>query len=881
MQVQRQATAKHLTLLLFLLTMVEVKVQAQEMVNERFYRITLTQALSTIAKKHYIHVAYNPALTDKEMVNLTIADKSIEEALVLLTRSTRFSVQKVEARSYIVRERGTSGEGAPQKKKKKCTISGYVSQEGSGEKLVAASVAIEGKAVGTTSNEFGFYSLTLEEGSYSVVFSFVGYQPIVRKVDLSENRLLNVTLSQGQQLQEVVITQKKENEIHFSPQMSLNAISIEQVKNTPVLFGEADVLKTIQLLPGIKSGGEGCSGIYVRGGSSDQNLMLLDGVSVYNVSHMLGFFSVFNADAINSTQILKGGFPARYGERLSSVVDIRMKEGNLQKHEGEVAIGLISSKISLSGPIVRDRTSFVVSARRTYADLLLKGLLVLSKTDDNAEVYFYDINAKVNHKFSDNDRLYLSVYNGRDYVDVKSEDTYGDNARAAIDKQNVNINWGNTIGALRWNHIFSPKLFANTTASYTRYDFSMDVRYDNVETPPNTPSTTDRYTSKSVSGIDDVSGKIDFDYYPSAAHTVKFGASATYHTFTPSADETSQINGNDPSLNETQSCYKKIRAKEAALYAEDTYSMSRIFSLNAGIRGSLFMVNGISYRSIEPRLALNARTSETSSIKLSYVQMTQYLHFLSLVSMALPNDLWVPTTRKVKPEHSKQVALGATKSVGKYTFTVETYYKLMNKIIEYKDGAAFKPNDADWENKVTEGKGTGYGAEFMAEKRDGRLTGWFSYTLSWANRQFKELNGGRTFPFSYDRRHDLSLTIGYKLSPRVDFGATWVYNTGRAFTLGTETYTPYNSDIDNAQDSPLITNNCKKNNIRLPDYHRLDLGINFRKKKKWGERTWSVSVYNAYNRHNTFFVYPNEEKVALKSISLFSIIPSISYSYKF
>lgn len=884
MQIKPKRITVHRTLLLFLLAVVGIEVQAQEMVNERFYKTTLTQALSTLAKKHYVHIAYNPTLTDKEPVNLTITDKSIEDALIMLTRRTKLTVQKVEPRSYIIKEKNNSDNDSQSKRKKKYTISGYVSQDGSGEKLIAASVAIEGKAVGTISNEFGFYSLTLEEGCYNVIYTFVGYQPITIKVDLADNQLLNVSLSQGHQLQEVVITQKKENELHVRPQMSLNTLSMSQVKVTPVLFGEADVLKTIQLLPGVKSGSEGTSGIYVRGGTPDQNLILLDGVPVYNASHMLGFFSVFNADAINSTQIFKGGFPARYGERLSSVIDVRMKEGNMQKYEGELAVGLISSKLSLSGPIVKDKTSFIVSARRTYADLLIKGIELMrkSKEDDKVpNIYFYDINAKVNHKFSDSDRLYLSFYGGKDITKAESKDTYVDGSTTTVDKANFDLSWGNTIGAVRWNHIFSPKLFANTTATYTRYNFNLYADFQNSIIENNATPKVNQGSSNFLSGIDDLGAKIDFDYFPVSAHTIKFGASATYHTFTPSANETRITSSEDPSLDNIRNDRKKIYAKELALYAEDTYDINPMLSLNAGLRGSLFLVDGASYHAVEPRLSFNIKTSESSSVKLSYVAMSQYLHFLTSGSMALPSDLWVPTTSKVKPQRSNQVAIGFTKTLNKYNFTLETYYKKMDNIIEYKDGAFFNQNETNWEDKVAAGNGTGYGVEFMAEKNTGKLTGWLSYTLSWANRKFDDLNGGRSFPFSYDKRHDVSIVLNYKATDRIDFGATWVYNSGRAFTLGTETYTPYTSDIIDTQSKTTVSNNSDRNNIRLPAYHRLDLGVNFRKKKTWGERTWSLGAYNVYNRHNTFFVYPSTNREKLKSFSLFSIIPSISYSIKF
>ncbi len=880
-------------LLINLLLLTCSHVRAQELVNVRFYNITLSQAINFVAKKHIVHIAYNPSLTDKLQVNLTITDKSIDETLRLLTRKTSLTVQKVDSRSYIIKEKAPSVKENQEVKKKRYTLSGYVAQEGSDEKLIAASISIEGKTVGTISNEYGFYSLTAEEGTYTIVYSYVGYQPIYKTIELTQNRQFDISMIQSKQLQEVVITQIKANELHTRPQMSLNSISMDQVKNSPVLLGEADLLKTIQLLPGVKSGSEGSSGVYVRGGSPDQNLILLDGVPIYNVSHMMGLFSVFNADAINNTQIFKGGFPARYGERLSSVIDVRMKEGNMQKYEGELALGLISSKFSLSGPIIKDKTAFIISARRTYADLLIKGVELWNKSKENEtndaipNIYFYDINIKVNHKLSNIDRLYLSFYGGRDVINSSFKDSYTEGESFTTNTSDVNINWGNTIGAIRWNHIFTPKLFANATATYTRYNFRVNANLENITTKSSLDESQTS-SSKFLSGIDDISGKIDFDYIPSTSHSFKFGISTTHHLFTPSASEQRQNSTGESPAATDDKINNKINANKLAAYIEDTYSLNRFTKINVGLRSSLYQVSSTSYYSVEPRLSVSLMTSEKSSIKLSYVEMSQYLHFLTMGSLALPSDLWVPTTSKVKPQKSKQVALGYTQSVGQFDLSVESYYKRMNRIIEYKDGAAFSTFDTSWEDKVTAGKGTSYGVEFMAEKKEGKLRGWIAYTLSWADRKFDNLNFGRSFPFSYDKRHDISVTLNYKFSSRVDMGMNWVFNTGRAFTLGIESYKPYTDDInpqspivDNGNGNGKVTNNSDRNNIRFPSYHRLDLGINFHKKKKWGERTWSLGVYNAYCQKNTFYMYPNTERGTFKSVSLLSLIPSVTYTFKF
>lgn len=851
--------------------------QSQQRVNQHFSKVSLTHALKTISKTYDVQIAYNPTLTDKVRVDVKIENKSVEEALQLLTSKTGFKSLRVDNHSYILEEIKILPTKAPIDKKKKYTISGYVTQHESGEKLIAATVAIKGLPYGTTTNEFGFYSITIDEGSYELAFTFVGYQPLLKTVVLSKNIQLNVEMAQGQQLQEVVIKANKDADILFRPQMSANAISIDYIKSTPILFGEADVLKTLQLLPGVKTGNEGGSGMYVRGGSPDQNLILLDGVPVYNASHLLGFFSIFNADAINNAQLLKGGFPSRYGERLSSVVDIRMKEGNLQKYEGEVALGFISSKFSISGPIVKDKTSFIVSARRTYADLLIKALTAGDNTSENVipEIYFYDINLKINHKFSDSDRLYLSAYKGRDVFETKFNDSYTINENSSIEKVSTDINWGNGIAALRWNHIFSPKLFSNTTATFSRYNFRIKGEYDVKSTETNSNLST---LYRFLSGIDDVNAKIDFDYLPSTKHTVKFGVSATHHIFSPSISENKEVDQGKETKNISEN---RIYAQEYAAYAEDMITINPHLTGNIGLRTSLFSVEGQNYLSLEPRLSFSWLTSKNSSLKLSYAEMSQYLHFLTSGSFSLPSDLWVPTTSRIKPQHSRQIALGYNHSVGPLLFSLETYYKFMNNIIEYKDGTFYNSNDTDWENKIVAGKGESYGAELLVEKKIGKLTGWIGYTLSWSNRLFSELNFGRSFPYSFDRRHDVSFTCSYQLSPKIDVGATWVYSTGRAFTLGTETYPAYENDIYPQPGTGNIRNNSERNNIRLPAYHRLDLGINFKKRKKWGERTWSLSVYNVYNRLNTFYVYPNFNTGTIKSVGLFRLIPSVTYSFKF
>lgn len=856
---------------------------AQDRQSIRLKNVSLSDAITKIAKLYHVQIAFNTSLTNNIKVNTAINDKTLEEALSTILKDTNIQLERVDKNAYILVEKVKPKPKIIPDKKKKYTLSGYVTQHGSSEKLIAASVAVMGKPQGCITNEFGFYSLTLDEGEYDIMYTYVGYQPLVLRINLTGNTVQNTILKSGHQLQEVVVRSSKDNDIHIRPQVGFNSLSMDYVKSAPVLLGEADILKTIQLLPGVKAGNEGSAGVYVRGGSPDQNLILLDGVPIYNASHMLGFFSVFNADAINSTQLYKGGFPARYGERLSSVIDVRMKEGNMEKYEGEIAVGLISSKINVSGPIFKDKTSFILSARRTYTDLLIKGAILLSDAkDDNGnsaempDIYFYDINAKVNHKFSDKDRLYLSFYRGGDVLGVTTNEAFTNNSYSDNARTDIGISWGNSIAALRWNHIFSPKLFGNLTATSSKYAFKVFFERETISTPIQDKVSYGFQSLRFKSGIDDFSTKLDFDYIPSTIHTIKFGGAYTFHTFTPNASEI-VLKEKPDQTTENEATYRSKEAHEAAAYIEDLYEIAPKLKMNAGLRASLFYVDGITYKSVEPRLLLSYQTTETSSLKFAYVEMNQYLHFLSSGSLALPSDLWVPTTKKVEPQRSRQVSLGMTKSLGPTVLSLEAYYKTMNKIIEYKDGASFNISDTTWEEKVVMGKGESYGLEALLEKKSGRLTGWIGYTLSWAYRKFNEFNNGQKYPFTYDRRHDISITACYKFSPRFDIGATWVYSTGRAFTLANEVYTPYTSDIRQSSDN--ASNFSNRNNIRLPNYHRLDLGVNFHKKKKWGERTWSLGLYNAYLNHNTFFVYPSEGK--LRSVGLFMFVPSLTYSYKF
>ena len=765
------------------------------------------------------------------------------------------------------------------------TISGYLEDESTGEKLIAANVFDARSGAGAVTNTYGFFSLTLPEGEVELAFSYIGYQSQTETFELTENRTFNIRLSPAVELATVEVTADRTERIEQRTQMSRVEVPVDQIKRIPALLGEVDVLKALQLLPGVQSGGEGQNGLYVRGGSPDQNLVLLDGVPVYNVSHLLGIFSVFNADAIKNVTLTKGGFPARYGGRLSSVLEINMKEGNLQEWHGEGAIGLISSKLTLQGPINSGKTSFLVSGRRTYADLIFKPIIKASTPPDESidvGLYFYDLNAKLQHKINDQHRLYLSAYTGADVFTNRYEDEFG-----AFEG---GIDWGNLISALRWNWQISPKLFANTTLTYSKYEIDIGAGSENfVEDGPD-----EKFSALYVSGIEDVGGKIDFDFIPNPKHYIRFGGGWTNHTYSPGALNFEITDGEDFSL-DTLLGSQNSYSNEFFIYAEDDFTLGPL-KINAGIHASAFAVEDQWYTSVQPRLGLRYLLKNDLAIKAGFSTMTQYINLLTSEALSLPTDLWVPSTARIKPQQSWQVALGAAKTIqDEFELSAEVYYKEMDNVISFKEGASFLFGlENDWQSKVTQGFGESYGLELFFQKKRGRTTGWIGYTLSWNNRQFDEINSGRVFPFRYDRRHDISVVVNHDFSDKVGLSAAWVYGTGNAITLNTITYpnaaypdfdgTPYYSEIETGG---------QKNAFRMSDYHRLDLSVEFRKKKPKWERKWVVGVYNAYYHRNPYYVIADteytrddqgnlvDEKRVFKEISILPIIPSVSYQFKF
>ena len=762
----------------------------------------------------------------------------------------------------------------------KFTLSGYIKDSLSGETLIGATIAINGKGRGVSSNQYGFYSITLPKGKYSIGVTFAGYQLRQAEINLISNLQMNIELLQRSVLEEVVVYSKRRDANVQNSQMGKFDLTMAQIKSVPVIFGEVDILKTLQLLPGVRNAGEGNTGLYVRGGGPDQNLIMLDDAIVYNTGHLFGFFSIFNSDAIKNTSLIKGGMPAQYGGRLSSVLDVAMKEGNMKKYEVEGGIGAIASRLSFQGPLKKDKASFIISARRTYIDVLAKPFIPRSSDFYGSGYYFYDLNTKVNYKFSERDRLYLSGYFGRDVF------TFNNSNRAF----KANIPWGNATATLRWNHVFNKKLFANTTLVYNDYYFTF-------------AGTQNDFSIKLNSGIRDATAKADFDYFPAPQHKIKFGGLYTYHKFTPNI-----VSGSQGTTTFTPNNEGIKYAGESGLYIQYDWEINDAIKLSSGLRYSTFSQMGPylkytedadgnkldstaytrgqqikTYGGLEPRVTFRYTLNDETSLKASVTRNLQYIHLVSNAGSTLPTDLWVPSTYRVKPQISWMYATGLYKNFKDNMFetSLEVYYKAMENQIEYKEG--YTQSLKDPEEDFVFGKGWSYGAELFINKARGKFTGWIGYTLSWTWRKFPLLNRAEKFPAKYDRRHDLSIVGMYELSKKWKFSAVFVYGTGNSTTLPERFY------IINGV---LTQEYSKVNQYRLPAYHRLDFSATLvprQPKNKRFNYYWVFSIYNTYSRLNPYFIYFDQTgspydgslKIDARQVSLFPIIPSVTWNFKF
>ena len=780
------------------------------------------------------------------------------------------------------------------------TLSGYVKDAKTGEALIGVSIFVEKESKGVSTNVYGYYSISLDAGQYGVKYSYVGYSSIVKTVQFSEPIRLNIELSETEDLlDEVVVYAKQSDENTKGTQMGKIELSMDKIKTIPAFMGEVDILKTIQFLPGVSSGGEGNTGFYVRGGGPDQNLILLDEATVYNASHLFGFFSVFNADAIKNVSLTKGGMPANYGGRLSSVLDITMKDGNYKSFQGDGGIGLIASRLTLQGPIKEDTASYIISGRRTYIDVLAEPFIPESSPSKGSGYYFFDLTAKVNWRLSDKDRLYLSSYFGRDIFSFQNKDL----------DFNFKVPWGNATASLRWNHLFSDKLFVNTTGVFTDYNFAFE-------------GGSNGFNFRLGSGIRDFNLKQDYTYYHNSLHNIKFGWNYTFHRFIPSSLSASSGDVEFNTIDEI-----KIFGNEYAIYFQDEWDVNENLKINLGFRLSAYQHVGpftryyknpntgatdstTSYSNFEaiktyfgpePRISARYLLPDNSSFKFGFAHNYQYIHLASISSVSLPTDLWFPSTENVKPQIGTQYSIGYFKNFFKnnYEASVEVYYKDLNNLIEYKENSFPEDNlNNNVDNQLTFGNGYSYGAEFFIKKRTGDFNGWIGYTYSKTMRKFDAIDNGEWFPAKYDRRNDLSLVGQFQINKRVNIGAVFVYATGNSISLPERRWF-------SLEENRIITVWSKRNQYRLNPYHRLDISLTinskpFKKKvnietskvekvNKKVTSSWNFSVYNAYNRANPYFIFfdfsgdplQGTAEFGASQVSLFPILPSVTWNFKF
>ncbi|MCQ2974800.1 MAG: TonB-dependent receptor [Bacteroidales bacterium] len=791
--------------------------------------------------------------------------------------------------------------------KKDYVVYGYIYDSETGECLISANIYNPQTLKGTISNEFGYYSFKVPQGNESLKVSYIGYETMSLDLNLNKDTMLIVKLVPTIQLQEVVVTDTRPEVGVNSTRIGASTVPLDIVKNKPVLLGEPDILKTIQALPGVQSGMSGTCGIHVRGGDPDQNLFLLDGMPLYNVNHLFGFVSVFQAEAVKNVDFYKSSFPARFGGRLSSIVDVRTKDGDMKNYYGSFSIGLLTSHINFEGPIIKEKTSFIISARRSYLDWLIKPFL---GKGTKAGLSIYDINTKINHRFNDKCRLFFSLYNGQD----KLKFLYSENFASNGYKDDVNQIWGNTLITMRLNTIITPRLFNNTTIAYTGYISKIENssyewnKYGSgfgFDSNPEKQETT--IESSYHSKIKDYSILTDFDFQIASIHVLKFGGAIYFHEFCPDVQTTKfkEKEGKNSIDSTIQLSPNKITAREYNVYIEDDFPIYSKLQANIGFHFSLFNVENKNYFSAQPRISLSWIFIKNWRLKTGFCLMQQNIHMLSSSDLNLPTDLWVPVTKLIKPMTSTQYSLGGYYTgIKDWEFTLESYYKHSYNLLEYKDGMSAMGSSINWQEKVEMGKGDSYGLELMAQRTKGRLNGWVNYTISKTTRQFPNgtINNGYSFPYKYDRRHVINITANYQLTPKIEINAEWNFMSGAhsSVAVGNDIvyYNDINQDYGTDWMSPvtgtefarfeIIPRYEGRNNYKLPSCHSLNLGISFHKQKKHGERIWNFSLINAYNHKNPDWIYLESEvdnklevHNRIQKLTLISFIPAFSYTFNF
>ncbi|MDW3196395.1 MAG: TonB-dependent receptor [Cytophagales bacterium] len=866
-------TRKILTIA-FLLNFWVLSIAAQEPPDTRteieIEATSLKEVLQEIEVKTKFQFAYDANKIDGNWKINIEGKHAIKDILELIGQRLGLEYELVSSTIILTQK------PRPSKEEEEATIFGHIREGESGENLYGATIYDSISKTGAISNYYGYFSLTLQKGPAQIHVSYLGSEPQLFSLDLQSDTLLEIRQQfSSHELKSVVVTGEEEA---LDRGLGTMVLTRKQLTERPAIGGEVDPIKVLQLLPGVQAGNEGSAGLYIRGGGPDQNLILLDGIPVYNSSHFFGFASVFNAEAIQSIRLIKGGFPARYAGRLSSVVDMSMREGHESEFHGSAKVGPLVGNVMVECPIVREKASFMLAARRSTLDLFLRPF-----REDRFS--FYDTNLKLNFRPSKRDRLYFSSYLGRDRGSLRTEElmvVQPEPLRQILDRTSASVKWGSDISVLRWNHIWNPKLFSNISLSHSQYDFfgrnsffrefqdfESDVLIDQIFT--------------SSSDILDRGAKLEFDYFPNPNHEIRAGISILNHRFKPNITGTQSLSDNPVIFNNNT-----VEAIEYAGYVEDQFSIGEQLSFNVGLHAVNYEIEQKRYTSLQPRLAASFTLSPGFEWTASYSHVTQFLHLLTNPGLGLPTDLWVPATDLVPPQQAHQLTLGMQRAFPAWhlTTSLEGYYKSMSGLIEYKDGATFLSVNEDWQQKIEQGRGESYGLEWFTQYLRDRVSVSLGYTLAWSHRQFDNINFGDRFPYKYDRRHDVKLLLNYEVSKKIHFSMNWLYGTGIATTLPTGFFRGP-ADLENQENSayrPLLDFDTR-NGYRLRPSHRLDFSLTYKLKKTIWDHELTLAVYNAYNRRNPLFVDARPQvnfrdvnvQIQFQEYSLLPIIPSISY----
>lgn len=840
---------------------------------------TVREQMELVQKLHHVNFVYDSSLNlDIIYQGRSILNLNLEASLQELFGATDI---KWELRNKYVLL----------KKRSKFTISGYVLQK-NGEPLINATIRDVESKTGTLSNEYGFFSLTLLEGKHTLRITYIGFGEKVESVDLNRNILLKVYLKEDYSLDEVLVVGDLNSPINTTQtgKVSFNA---HDLRTEYALFSSPDVVKTLQSLPGVASGTEMLSGLYVHGGNNDENLFLLDGTPLYQVSHLGGLFSAFNTDIIKNIDFYKSGFPARYGGRLSSVVDVRTNDGDLKEYHGTFSMGLLDGRIQYEGPIIKNRTSFNIAMRRSWLEAFSAPAFYFrnkSNSDDKitGKYAFHDINAKLTHYFSDISKVYISFYTGNDMLKINNKQIFNDyteDSDEELYRTNFNLQWGNATTAIHWNYRLSPKFFVNITGIYSRsrssFNYKKEEQFLN-EGEVMRLTSVERY-NRSI--IDDAGYRLEFDYRPGASQHIRMGSNYLFHAFHPQSRILNEYSGNEMQVDTLRnSSYHFYRGHEFTLFAEDDIALGREWRLNIGMHYTMFKVTDKTYHEVEPRAAIRYLLNEHTALKLSYTEMSQFMHLLSSTYLNFPTDYWVPSTSNIHPMRSRQFAAGLYMRLPyQVNLSVEGFYKTMNHILEYDGKNQLAPSVENWEADVKRGKGRAYGVELALSRHVLKTSMNFSYTLSWSKRKFDDIYRG-WYANKFDNRHKINISVRHQLTQQIEAYAAWNYHSGNKITVPSQYIeSPALPGINGKKPGQWVYE--EPNNATLPAYHRLDLGVNFRKVTKRGfERIWNISIYNAYCRMNVLYAKVDDlsaGKFTSKATGVFPIIPSFSYTLKF